>query len=121
MLCWPPSYAVAKPGWGNCTGCHGPALSTTPADGSKLDFGTLLVGESVNRTLTVTNTGDNDGGRAVALSGNFPASFEEFTLGGQVHFSNLRRNASVNRTYTYAPSARRRRLPRHDRNGGQEL
>ena len=106
MLCWLPSPAAAKPGWGNCTECHGPALSTTPTDGSTLDFGNVLVGESVNRTLTVTNTGGNSGGRSVSLSGNFPASFEEFTLSGQMHFSNLKRNSSLNRSYSYSPTAR---------------
>ena len=78
VLCWLPQDAAARPGYGNCTGCHGPALSTTPPDGSTLDFGIVLVGESSDRTLTITNTGGNSGGRSVSLSGNFPASYEEF-------------------------------------------
>ena len=106
VLCWLPQDAAARPGRGNCTGCHGPALSTTPPDGSTLDFGTVLVGESSDRALTITNTGGNSGGRSVSLSGNFPASFEEFTLNGQMHFSNLKRTTSVNRTYTYTPGNR---------------
>ncbi len=88
-LCWLPQDAHAKPGWGNCTGCHGPALSTNPSDGSTLDFGIALVGESSDQNLTITNTGGNSGGRSVSLSGNFPASLEEFALNGQMHFGNL--------------------------------
>ena len=103
IACWLSSDAVAKPGWGDCTTCHGPALSTTPGDGSTLDFGNALVGESVDRTFSITNTGGNSGGRSIRLSGNFPASTAEFILNGAVHFSNLSRNSSQNRTYSYVP------------------
>ncbi len=106
VSCWHSHEVAAKPGWGNCTGCHGPALSTTPADGSTLQFGDALIGESVDRTLRITNTGDNDGGRSVRLSGDFPASAGHFILDGETHFSRLRRNSNTSRTYSYTPTNR---------------
>ena len=106
LMCLNPNHVAAKPGRGNCTQCHGPALSTTPADGATLDFGDVLVGTSIDKSLIVINTGGNSGGRSVRLSGDFPTSAGDFSLNGPAHFSSLRRNASENRSYTLSPSTR---------------
>lgn len=91
---------------GDCTACHGPRLSSTPANGGELDFGPTLVGQSSERELSITNTGGNSGGRAKRLSGNFPETKGEFILDGASRFTDLARNTTTSRTYQYAPNSR---------------
>ena len=99
--------AVALPEFGaDCTVCHGPQLSTMPADGEALDFGATLVGQSTDKELAITNTGGASGGRAKSLSGDFPESQGRFVLDGDTRFSNLARNATASRVYQYAPTRR---------------
>jgi hypothetical protein len=72
-----PAYdAAATPGRGICSSCHSgaPILTSTPANGSTLSFGNVLVGESAANSLTVTNTGHSRSG----LIGTFPPASGEF-------------------------------------------
>jgi fibronectin-binding autotransporter adhesin len=81
-------FALGHPFYGtDCTQCHfgvSAAMSTTPASGSTLTFGKILLGRSSTASFTVTNTSTtqpgfppNNGGGG--FSGSFPAASAPFS------------------------------------------
>ncbi len=72
-----PSYAM------DCSGCHGyaPKVSTTPASGSTLLFGKMLVGSTKSASLTISDTTTVSTGGG-GFSGTFPTASGSFALSG---------------------------------------
>jgi hypothetical protein len=113
-----PAEVWGKPNYGNCVNCHGQrsdhvgaSWSTSPGNGSALNFGKVLVRQTKTATITVTNTTPTNlmsgfTGKFPAASGPFGPTTSQDLVPSTTSNGHLVDGKSASRVYTYSPAER---------------